>query len=347
VTAREFAALAAFGREVLGRGQRAVLAHLVKADGSHYRCVGARAVLAEDGSSAGAISAGCLEADLAERIPAVCESNAAMLVEYDLSSGDDTVWGLGLGCGGRLVIRLVPIDETVVADLEKTSSALSRGETARLETELPGGGRLVEEIEPAISLLICGSGPDAAPLASQALLLGWNVEVVARRAGAAVVRRFEDLGITLRAPDDIASLARSGRTAAVVMTHRFLDDLEMLTRLAPARLAYLGVLGPKERTRRLEQALASDGIQISTAHAPAGLDIGAETPEEIALAIAAEIHACFTGTRGGFLKNRSGPIHPRAEDRRLSGVVDHPNVAGVAVDARVDQERFVRGDRET
>ena len=180
----------------------------------HYRRVGARAVLAEDGSSAGAISAGCLEADLAHRIPAAHESNAAILVEYDLSSGDDSVWGLGLGCGGRLVIRLVPVNETVVADLEAISAALSRGETAHVETELPGGGTLIEEIEPAISLLICGAGPDAVPVASQAVLLGWNVEVVAPRAGDATLRRFGNLGITLRAPGDIAWLARRARTAA-------------------------------------------------------------------------------------------------------------------------------------
>jgi len=338
VTAREFAALAKFGREALTRGERVVLAHLVRAEGSHYRRVGARAVLAEDGSSAGAISADCLEADLAHRIPAAHESNAAIFVEYDLSSGDDSVWGLGLGCGGRLVIRLDPVDEAVVADLEKTSEALTRGETARVETELPGGGVLVEHIEPALSLLICGAGPDAIPLATQALFLGWNVEVVAPRAGAARLTRFANLGITLRAPGDIASLVRSGRTAAVVMTHGFLDDLEMLTRLAPFSLTYIGVLGPRDRTRRLEQALASEGIHISDqgAHAPAGLDIGAETPEEIALAIAAEIQACLTGARGGFLKNGSGPIHP------LSRVVDHADVTGVAVDARVDKETFVR-----
>ena len=122
------------------------------------------------------------------------------------------------------------------------------------------------------------------------------------------------------------------------MTHGFLDDLEMLTRLAPFSLTYIGVLGPRDRTRRLEQALASEGIHISDqgAHAPAGLDIGAETPEEIALAIAAEIQACLTGARGGFLKNGSGPIHP------LSRVVDHADVTGVAVDARVDKETFVR-----
>jgi xanthine/CO dehydrogenase XdhC/CoxF family maturation factor len=201
---------------------------------------------------------------------------------------------------------------------------------------------LVEEIEPAISLLVCGAGSDAVSLASQALLLGWNAEVVAPRAGAAALRRCAELGITVRAPGDLAWLVRSGRTAAVVMTHGFLDDLEMLTRLAPFPLAYLGVLGPRERTRRLQRALASDGIRISDegAHAPAGLDIGAETPEEIALAIAAEIQARWTGTRGGFLKDRSGSIHP------LLRVVDDPNVAGVAVDARVEEERFVPGDRE-
>jgi xanthine dehydrogenase accessory factor len=309
VSACCFAELARFARAALEERRRAVLAHLVRVEGSHYRRAGARAVLAEDGGSAGAISAGCLEADLALRIPEVYRRKAAELVEYDLTADDDGAWGLGMGCGGRLTIRLSPVDDRVARELERIAGTLSAGRAARVETQLPDGDTCVEEIEPPVSLLVCGAGPDAAVLARQALLLGWNVHAASVKSGEAAERRFRDLGIALAAPAGIAQLAQRRRTAAVVMTHSFVDDLEMLTRLAGAPLAYLGVLGPRERTRRLVGALRSDGIILDAIHAPAGLDIGAETPEEIALAIAAEIHARLAGRPGGFLRDRAGAIH--------------------------------------
>lgn len=310
MSAGGFAELARFARAALARGQRAALAHLVRVEGSHYRRAGARAVIVEDGGSAGAISAGCLEADLALRIPELHRQKAAAaFVQYDLTADDDSAWGLGLGCGGRLTIRLAPVGEQVVRELERIAEMLSTGRAARVETELPGGETYVEEIEPLVSLLICGAGPDAAALARQALLVGWTVRAAAVKIGTAAERRFRDLGVPLEAPGEIPQIAIGPRTAAVVMTHGFVDDLEMLSRLAGARLAYLGLLGPRERTRRLVSALRSDGIALDALHAPAGLDIGAETPEEIALAIAAEIHARLAGRPGGFLRDRPGAIH--------------------------------------
>jgi len=304
-----FAELARFARTGLAGGQRALLAHLVRVEGSHYRRAGARAVIAEDGASAGAISAGCLEADLALRIPELHRQKSPAFVEYDLRADDDSAWGLGLGCGGRLTIRLASVDEDVARELERIAHALSEGRVVRVETELPGGKTCVEDIEPPLSLIVCGSGPDAAALAAQALLVGWTVRAFAVRIGAAAGSRFRGLGVPLAAPGEIPRVAKRRRTAAVVMTHNFADDLEMLSRLSGIPLAYLGVLGPRERTRRLANALRLEGIALEALHAPAGLDIGAETPEEIAVAIAAEVHARVAGRTGGFLRDRPGAIH--------------------------------------
>ena len=100
------------------------------------------------------------------------------------------------------------------------------------------------------------------------------------------------------------------------MTHNFLRDKEYLRSLLGSDAGYIGMLGPSARTHRLLMELADEGVEITDAdreriHGPAGLDLGAEGPEEIAQAIVAEIVAARHGRRGGFLKERPGPIHDR------------------------------------
>jgi xanthine dehydrogenase accessory factor len=100
------------------------------------------------------------------------------------------------------------------------------------------------------------------------------------------------------------------------MTHNFLRDKEYLRALLGSSAAYIGMLGPGARTQRLLMELADEGIDLTGAdrariHGPAGLDVGAEGPEEIAESIVAEIVAVKRGRSGGFLKERPGPIHDR------------------------------------
>jgi xanthine dehydrogenase accessory factor len=99
-----------------------------------------------------------------------------------------------------------------------------------------------------------------------------------------------------------------------VMTHNYLDDREILKMLLPSPGRYIGVLGPKLRTERLLEDLRSEGIaynteQLKRLHSPIGIDIGADTPEEIAIAIIAEIQAVLANRSGNFLRNRNQPIH--------------------------------------
>lgn len=301
--------LARLGRRLLATRERSVVAHLVRVEGSHYRRPGARAILSESGESAGAISPGCLEADLSLRIPDVVGHGRAILVEYDSSRGDDAVSGLGLACGGRLAIVLTPLDESVIAAFESAALRLDRGETVRIETHC-GEETFVEEIEPPLRLLLCGAGADTASLLRQAALLDWRVSVAAPRVTAAAARRFSPFGIALHGPRDLGILATHPRCAAVVMTHNFEDDLEMLRHLVGRPLRYLGILGPRERTRRLSESLDAL-LPAEILHAPAGLDVGAETPKEIALAVSAKIQAALRRRPGGSLNDRRGPIHER------------------------------------
>jgi xanthine/CO dehydrogenase XdhC/CoxF family maturation factor len=140
--------------------------------------------------------------------------------------------------------------------------------------------------------------------------LGWRVVVVDVREGLLTAQRF-GVGVDFANPDPEAAadaLAPDERTAAILMSHNYLRDIAYLRSFLDRPLAYLGVLGPRGRT---EQMLAEIGRPeaIAWLHAPAGLDIGAEGPEEVAHSIIAEILAVLRQREGGLLRDRHGPIH--------------------------------------
>jgi xanthine/CO dehydrogenase XdhC/CoxF family maturation factor len=111
-----------------------------------------------------------------------------------------------------------------------------------------------------------------------------------------------------------AAPAPDARTAAVVMEHNYERDLALLRELLPSSAGYVGILGPRRRTEQLLADLRARDVfptdaQVARLHGPVGLDIGAESAEEVALAIAAEVQAVFAGREGGQLRRRKGAIH--------------------------------------
>lgn len=182
--------------------------------------------------------------------------------------------------------------------------------------EVAGRDVFVERVVPPQRLLVCGAGHDAIPVVARAASLGWEVVVVDDRSNFLTLARFPAAAELVHTPPGEAATATrvDQRTAAVVMSHNFMRDAEYLASLAPAGLAYLGMLGPSKRLRRLLDHLVSQDVHIDEAdlvnvHGPAGLDVGAEGPDEIAVAIVAEVMAATRGRGGGFLRQRSGPIH--------------------------------------
>jgi xanthine dehydrogenase accessory factor len=177
---------------------------------------------------------------------------------------------------------------------------------------------LVEEIAPPVPLVIFGGGDDAIPLARCADLLGWHITVIDARPAYANRERFPaaDAVHCLR-PEDLAECAQEllpPDALVVVMTHNYLQDLDLLRILLARRLRYLGALGPRARTQRLLDELHRDNGAIrpetlAALHSPAGLDLGAETPAEIALSLVAEMQATLACRPGGSLRNRQGGIH--------------------------------------
>jgi xanthine/CO dehydrogenase XdhC/CoxF family maturation factor len=157
---------------------------------------------------------------------------------------------------------------------------------------------LVQFLAPPPHLLICGAGPDAEPVVSAARALGWRVAVIDHRPAYAVSSRFPGAEVRLA---DAGSLRVAVDVncchAAVVMSHHLASDVAYLRELAEAGApAYVGLLGPTERGRRLARELGASADRLrGRIHGPVGLDIGAATPEGIALAIVSEIHAWLAG----------------------------------------------------
>jgi xanthine/CO dehydrogenase XdhC/CoxF family maturation factor len=174
----------------------------------------------------------------------------------------------------------------------------------------------IEVIQPPVPLMIFGAGHDAVPLLCLAQELGWYVTVVDNRQADSTRSRFSSADeVVLSRPEGIGEQVQlDNSTVAVVMTHNYLHDLELLKIFLPSPVRYLGILGPKSRTEKLLQDLQEQGItptenQLQRFYSPVGLNIGADTPEEIALSIVAEIQAVLANHSGGSLRNKLGPIH--------------------------------------
>jgi xanthine/CO dehydrogenase XdhC/CoxF family maturation factor len=208
---------------------------------------------------------------------------------------------------------------------EDARTALDAGRAADHEHTLANGTRFrvfVDVIVPPRSLLICGAGYDAIPLARLGKELGWRVRVVDGRKAYVVPERFPGVDELVHCPPPqfAARIPVERGEAVMLMTHNFLHDREVLRALLRSEAAYIGVLGPRKRTDRLLEELATEGVKddpifsrksLRRLHGPAGLDIGAEAPEQIALAIIAEIEAVSARRRGGVLKRRKAPLHRR------------------------------------
>jgi xanthine dehydrogenase accessory factor len=214
---------------------------------------------------------------------------------------------------------------TAPLDGAAAAAALELLEEARSELRELEGGTLVfvEILEPPPRLLICGAGHDAIPLVRGAAVLGWNVAVVDDRPGLLTAERFPEAGelIAVDRPDEAATSGGVDRlTHVVVMTHNFLRDKDYVRSLVPSPAPYVAILGPAARTQRLLTELGQEGWDLDSSEgsrifAPAGLDLGSENPEEIAVAILAEIIAARRRRAGGFLRDREGPIHDREAQR--------------------------------
>ncbi len=188
--------------------------------------------------------------------------------------------------------------------------------TAVVET-FDFGEVFFETIRPPLNLLLFGAGYDALPLVKFAKELGWRVSVVDHRPAYSNSRRLPEADeiFTKNVQDLDDSFFHDLNSVAVIMTHNYDRDREILPRLLNSKCLYVGALGPKKRTEKIlaETDQTFSAQQLEKLHAPVGLDIGADTPEAIALSIVAEIQAVLKNREGGFLRRRQGSIYGRSE----------------------------------
>ena len=285
----------AAAKRVIESGKRGVLATVIATSGSTYRRAGARAVISEDGESFGTISGGCLERDLAERVEGWLADSNPRLLHYDASTMSDIVFGLGLGCRGEIDVFIEPFDAAHPPPLV-TDFQWNGREPVVWTTRHEGRELLVEVIRPERAVAIFGGGADVEPVAHLAQHAGMRASVIAPKD----VHPEE-----VREKVDLAAF-----DAAIVMTHNFLHDLALLAALLPSPIPYVGLLGPKSRGEELMWQLGVIPPQWrEKLHSPIGLDLGGETPEEIALSIIAEVQAVLNRRDAKPLRELNGPIH--------------------------------------
>jgi xanthine dehydrogenase accessory factor len=273
------------------------LATLVRVKGSSYRRAGARMLICQDGNTVGSLSGGCIEEEVAFRAHDVLMTSQPEIISFDTRRR--------FGCHGQIEIFIERCSETFLSEL---TGALGTRRSCLVSTNFEGkklGSRVVkiendyeqeheetfgQKIHPPLRLLIFGEGLDSAPLFTFSELLGWEaIEVI-------------DAGSFPLEPDKW--------TAAIVKSHNYGRDFAALQKLLPLNLRYVGLIGPRQRRDQLLNELLDIGVSINAGFfAPAGLDLGAETPEEIALAIISEIQRVFGRGCGESLRERKVAIH--------------------------------------
>src|SRR5712691_6738435 len=360
--------------ELRRAGRRAALATVVRVRGSAYRHEGAKLLVAEDGSTVGNVSGGCLEQDVREVALQVLGSGTPELKSYCSSSDEIAAWDLGVGCEGQVDVLVEPVvtdrpreralldgrEPFVVCTLidgkrETLKDSLTvagngkrmivtrgevQGDLGRAElsgaaaaqarellgtedsrvVEIAGRAIFCDVFLPPPELVICGAGDDARPLARFAADIGFRVVIVDRRAAYLTAERFPTAAALVESrPEELLQrLSPDAACYAVVMTHNFADDQGYLRALVGTPAPYIGMLGPRQRTERMLQALGTGGggpgeRDAARIYGPVGLDVGTDGAEQVALSVIAEILAVRSGRRADSLRERQAPIHAATE----------------------------------
>jgi xanthine dehydrogenase accessory factor len=350
-----------FGRltGLLDGGRRSALATVIRVEGSAYRRPGAKLLVESGGATLGGISGGCLEADVREAALGVLRDGTTRRLRYDTGSGDENVWGLGIGCRGAVEVFVQPADDPVIREavgraldlfaglspfaistvvggagrpglvrlaapdggatgslgdrtLDRDASRIAAAGIAGRQSRLDALGPVevfTDVLVPAPSVVVCGADDDAIPLCRYASDAGFRVAVVDHRAALLSGERFPgaERRMVLRPEEGTAALPIGPLTPAVVKMHSLAFDREWVRRLLAAGASHVAVLGPRARTEEMLRGIGAEGDE--RIFGPAGLDIGAEGAEQVALAIVAELLAVCGGRRPRHLRDKENAIH--------------------------------------
>ena len=215
-------------------------------------------------------------------------------------------------------------DNQLQNQLKADAAAVFDAQSSAFKTYVNGPYQLtafVELLKPPVALVIIGAGNDIMPLVQIAKVLGWKTTVVDGRTNYATADRFPmaDQVLVAKADQVLNQVAVDAQTIFLLMTHNYNYDLAMLRQLIGLNIPYIGALGPKKKLHRMLSELQDEGInptpaQLQKVFGPTGLEIGAETSEEIALSIISEIKAVLAGKAGGSLRDKPDAIHARQDE---------------------------------
>ena len=298
-----------------GAGRRAALATVVERRGSAPRDPGASLALNDLGEIAGSVTGGCVEPDVIREAEEVLAGGPARLREYGIA--DDAAFEVGLACGGTVGILVAALDLGLVPELERAVAAdrpvalavtaagerigrqrlytgplLDAGESALAAVD--GETVFVHALAPRPALYVFGAIDHAAALARVGKLLGYRVTVCDARAAFVTPERFPDADeLVVDWPDRfLRSAPVDERTAVCVLTHDAKFDVPALVAALATPAGYIGAMGSRVTTADREERLRAEGVDdagLGRIHSPIGLAIGARSPEEVAVAIGAEI----------------------------------------------------------
>jgi len=318
------------------QGLKAVLATVVDLDGSSYRKPGVRMLILENGKMIGAVSGGCVEKDILRQSDSVFKTGTAKMMTYD--------GRYRLGCEGILYILIEAFSPS--EDFFKAfETALITRKTFKINSfftktigEHEGLGSVIrinkkdydlsnqsanktklstfsEELQPCFKLMIFGAEHDAVQLCKLGAYTGWEVTVISGPLESKCIDDFPGATAFFSvSPDDLELNSIDHETAIVLMSHNYANDLKYLLEIKDTKPAYIGLLGPKKRREKLlsqfmEYCPEVDLSFIESIHGPTGLNIGAETPQEIAISIMSEILSVIRNQTPMALKEKEGSIH--------------------------------------
>jgi xanthine dehydrogenase accessory factor len=309
----------------LSAGDPVAVATVISTWGSAPRPAGSRMAISQSGKIAGSVSGGCLEGEVFEQAQEILNGKPARLFHYGVS--DDLAWTVGLSCGGEvdvLIEPLAPAHRELIAALEAERPVVLKTDVG----EMPGARQLLTPTDPNVGDLLDGENPVrdngvflepfprppelyifggshvAIPLTRLASAIGFRVTVVDARSKFADRARFPEARRVIHAwPDEVLKdLPMDGSTYIVILTHDPKFDDPTITAALKGRPRYIGAIGSKKTHRERVARLVNAGVnpsEIERVHAPIGLDIGAQTAEETALAILSQMVAVRHGKQGG------------------------------------------------
>jgi xanthine dehydrogenase accessory factor len=295
--------------------QPSVLATIVCVEGHSYRKAGAAMLIKISGEQIGTVSPGCLEHDLLERAADVWASGMHEEIEYNMNPEEDAVWGEAVGCGGKMLLLLEPVNGLLRSSLIDAFMHIKAGESVTLErrwnadsidyvlhvkgnssleaeghmgTVADNSNRMFNRISPRPRLVLFGVGNDAHAIYSLVKHIGFHIVAADWRPSLCTPERFPEAECVVGSPAQIIKqLQLCADDYLIICSHNLQQDKEMIRLALPLKLIYIGVMGSKKRIRWLFETF----LIPSNVRAPIGLSVGADGPYEIAVSIVAELIA--------------------------------------------------------